>query len=240
MSAQFERLKLTVERVSATDAQDPQIRVELMKHPAAASLSLGALACFESHRRVWKRLIESGASHAMIFEDDLLIAPALTDYQDSRWIPEEAELIKIETNGTRLHLARQALCKIGPERSLARLGSYHSATGGYIVSARLAQKLLPLSRDSIEPVDDFLFDRNGLHNFPIYQMIPAPVVQGASRLAQAAAASWAESSLTEHWAEGVGDATDRVETKIGRVTRRIREEMRARRLGTRYAAVPWG
>ena len=240
MSGMFERIGLTVERLPATDGQDPQAALVLAQHPAAALLSTGALACFESHRRAWQRLIDSGASHALVFEDDLLIAPGLARFQQAGWIPPEVNLVKIETNGNRLHLARYPLYKISDDRTLVRLNSYHAGAGGYILSCGLARKLLPLSRDCLEPVDDFLFDRFGRYGFIAHQMVPAPVMQGKSQLARAQAGNWAEASITEHWTDTVEDSSDQKEGLVGRVLRRVREELRARRLGSRYVAVPWG
>lgn len=240
MSSQFKNLNLVVERVSATDGKDPEIKARFASHPASSRLSIGALATFESHRRVWQKLIESGASHAMIFEDDLVIAPGLAEYQKTEWIPEAADLIKLETHGTRIHVGRKPFCTIGPGRTLVPLRSYHSAAGGYILSARLAERLLPMSRDCLEPVDDFIFNRHGRQDYAIYQMVPAPVVQGASGLAQVDKGNWVQSSLTEHWADGLKDSSDQAETQFGRVLRRFTEELRSIRLATRYATVPWG
>ncbi|TGD61793.1 glycosyltransferase family 25 protein [Tabrizicola sp. WMC-M-20] len=240
MLAQFERLGLVVTRMSATDGQDPEVRTSLLRHPASDRLSPGALACFESHRRAWQALLDSGASHAMILEDDLMIAPGMQTLQILGAIPETADLIKIETNGTRVHIARTSQVSLAQGRRLAGLRSYHSGTGGYIISARLAGKLLALSQTSLEPVDSFLFNADAQRAIDILQMVPAPVVQGASPLVRASAGDWAQTSITEHWAAEADDSSDRPESRVQRVWRRFREEIRAKRLQTRYVTVGWG
>ena len=34
-----------------------------------------AIACFESHRRAWRRIAEGQASHGVVLEDDLILQP---------------------------------------------------------------------------------------------------------------------------------------------------------------------
>ena len=240
MLAQFERLGLVVTRLSATDGQNPDVRATLLRHPAADRLSPGAVACFESHRRAWQALLDSGAPHGMILEDDLMIAPGLRAFQTPEAIPGTADLIKIETNGNRIHLARKPQLALVEGHLLAGLRSYHSGTGGYIISARLARQLLQQSRTSLKPVDDFLFGADAQQAIDILQMVPAPVVQGASPLVRAAAGAWAQTSITEHWAAEVDHSSDQPESRVFRVWRRLREEIRAQRQQTRYVTVGWG
>lgn len=244
MQAQFARIGLVAERLAATDGQDPAVAAALAARHGGGRLSAGAMACFDSHRRIWAMLAAGRAPQAIVLEDDLLLAPPLAAIQRAG-LPAGADLVKIETNGTRVHLARGpglAADAADPGRRLVPLRSFHSGAGGYIVSARLAGRLLALSERSREPVDDFLFDRAGRGSFPILQMVPAPVAQGASRPAQAAGASggWTATSITEHWAPGAADPSDRRETPPARLLRRLREEARALRHGTRYVTVPWG
>ena len=247
MSAQFARAGIPFERIPAVDAQDPAVAAAAARLPASsagAPMSAGAYGCFQSHREFWRRLMASGDSHAMIFEDDVLLAPDTARYLADDWWPAEAQIVRLETLATRAHLDREGACGAGP-RELRRLRSSMLGTGCYALTATAAALLLERTAIVRDPVDQYLFNpaAPGHPSLAIYQMIPAPVIQGdrALRLRQGGVdPAWAASSIQERFAPGQTARRARPESLLGRLTRRLREEIRARRSGTRYVRVPHG
>jgi hypothetical protein len=70
-------------------------------------------------------------------------------------------------------------------------------------------------------------------------MVPAPVIQGDRWKGAGAGASWTETSITQRLAPGDVPGMKR-ETRWDRLRRRLREEFRALRRGTRYAVARHG
>jgi glycosyl transferase, family 25 len=247
MAAQFAAAGMAFERVPAVDGQRPDI----LAATAASGLGLtglrmssGAYGCFQSHREVWRRLVASGDAHALVFEDDLVLAKGIGAYLGTDWVPPDADLVKLETFQTRLHRdAGPGLPALG--RRLHRLRSRHVGTGCYLVSAPAAARLLTATTQISDPIDEALFNEKSalFATLVTYQMDPAPVMQGANQApaaTQTAAADWSASSIPDRFAAGQAAVTSAQEGSLARLRRRLREEIRARAQGTRYVVVPFG
>lgn len=249
ISGEFARAGIPFERVPAVDAQDPEVAAAAARVPPMANgrqISAGAYGCFQSHREIWRRLVASGESHAMAFEDDLLLAPGLAPLLADGWVPDDADIVKMETFGIRIHLARTGT-KTGPQgRRLDLLRSFHHGTACFVISARAAARLLAQTESFGVAIDRFLFDPDSpaCRSLRIYQMSPAPVVQG-DRAAKVGAgqtpdgnAGWARTSITDRFLQ----PTERrkAESQPARLRRRLREEAKALVSGTRYVTVPFG
>lgn len=242
MTGLFAQHRIAFERVAAVDGQDPQVAA------AAAGcgpgmygrkMSAGAYACTQSHREVWRRLVESGAAYAMVFEDDMVVCDGIAGYLDADWIPADADLVRLETFRTRVHRARgRGIDAKG--RRLYRLRSRQSGTGCYMISAKAAQRLFEATGNFADPIDEILFNEASpqFQLLTTYQMVPAPTVQG-DRLATTPA-SWAMTSITERFARNQGIPTELDETGLARLRRRLKEEARSVLSGTRYVVVPFG
>lgn len=244
MTAQFARQGMTVERIPAVDAQDPAVA-------AAAALCRvgftgrvmgpGAYGCFQSHREFWRRLVASGETHGMILEDDLVLSEGLAAYLADGWVPTDADIVKLETYESRIHLDKGEGASAGPRR-LHRLRSRHAGTGCYVISAAAAKRLLAQTEGTPnDPIDEYLFSEASpaFGTLRIYQMVPAPVIQGDRWKGAGAGASWTETSITQRLAPGDVPGMKR-ETRWDRLRRRLREEFRALRRGTRYAVARHG
>ncbi len=241
MTEQFERLGIDFIRVPAVDGQDPGVWTEAKKCGVGfvgKKMSDGAYACFQSHRKIWQMLIESGDGHAMVLEDDVLLSSGVEQYLSANWVPEDADLVKLETFEVRVHLSRNQCAVAGP-RGLKRLASSHLGTGGYVFSKQAAITLLGETRAIDAPIDEFLFNQQSpfFSVLTTYQMTPAPVIQG-DRAKQTT--DWAQTSITERFAQGVTAPNILPETLVQRIQRRLREEIRALRQGSRYVVVPFG
>jgi glycosyl transferase, family 25 len=247
MTAEFAKAGIPFERIAAVDGQDLQVAAEAAQLPLSfenVRISAGAHGCMQSHRKFWCSVVASGDPWGMVFEDDLLLAPDILGCIQDSWVPADADIVKLETFATRVHLGARSLPVFG-NRCVAQLHTTHLGTGCYVVSAAAAARLLRETVACGNPVDHFLFNAS-LPFFPtarIYQMFPAPVIQGDRALAKLqknqSPSGWQMSSIDARVAnEHEGTHLARPETLLRRLWRRGREEMRARVLSTRYVVVP--
>jgi len=244
MTRQFNRQGMSFERVPAIDGQRPDVIAQASKclpSSCGARMSASVYACFQSHREAWRRLVASGEPFALVLEDDLLLADGMAATLENYWIPQDADLVRLETFGTRLHVDAGHGHHFG-SRQLLRLRSGHLGAGCYVVSAKAAQLLLAKSTNFNEPVDVFLFGEGGasFDALVTYQMIPSPAVQGKRPISATTNATWSATSITNRFAPGASTPTPRAETPSHRLIRRVKEEFRAHLQGTRYIVVPHG
>lgn len=167
---QAESLGIEFERLAAVDAATIQAR--------RGRLTTGEIACFESHRLAWKSLVQSGEPWLAVFEDDVILAPAVAPLlRQADWIAKGVDLIKLETFMARTKIAPAGIPVAGT--CLHRLQATHCGSAGYIVSRRAAEWLLSRTQDFTRPVDIVLFDPEqatcrGIH---ILQAVPALCIQ---------------------------------------------------------------
>ena len=64
---------LPVERIEAVDGRDPQALSTSAAAPDSG-LRPGEIACFESHRKVWRRIADDPAPFGLVLEDDVFLA----------------------------------------------------------------------------------------------------------------------------------------------------------------------
>lgn len=180
MMAQAQTLGLVVERIAAVDGRsaDP---AELERWFTASGplgvLSAGDKACFLSHRMAWAAFLASGEAHAVVVEDDVrLCAAARSLLTSDAWVPEGAQLIKLEHYGPQGQ--RVLLRDFRPVTSgfaLAQMLSRHTGTGAYLIGRAAAHRLLAQTCVSL-PVDHLMFNPN---NSPLFaslapqQLVPA-------------------------------------------------------------------
>lgn len=245
------RLGFGFERIPAVDGNAPEL------HERAARLLPGwrrrkmgpnVLACFESHRRAWRKIIDSGDPYALVMEDDLVLAEDFGDLVNETlpaetWLPQDCDILRLETFRIMIDIDRKPGSHV-LGRSIHRLRGRALGTGACIMTARAAKFLLKETEDIREPVDVALFN-NESPLFPrlvIYQMVPAPAVQG--HLAPSAVAgSWARSTLYDERAEieaSLPAPRGLRSTRIWREARRVKAHLKALATGTRYMDVPFG
>ena len=150
------------ERIDAADAKacDPAELDQSRRAGPIGALGDGARACTASHFRVWRKLLSSDASHALVLEDDVEVDPALSEVlADPSWIC--ADLIKVE----KFNAGRPSRLLLGPSlgqapggRAVRPLLSRHTGSAGYIISRRGAERALAKAGQVRVPVDHFLFN----------------------------------------------------------------------------------
>ncbi|MDT6941107.1 glycosyltransferase family 25 protein [Brucella pseudogrignonensis] len=178
MAAQFEKHGLRFERVEAVDgrALSEAELASCIKLSKNWPIPLGPteIGCFLSHRRCIAKAAESEDEFTAIFEDDVTFSNGAARLLSSyKWIPTEAEIVKIDAYGYEVLISRPVSTE-GPY-AVTRLLSRHLQTGGYIISRIAAQRLIKLMDKVPAPVDHFLFDPDDgpFNQLNIYQITPA-------------------------------------------------------------------
>lgn len=142
-------------------------------------LSKGEVACFLSHRKCWQQIVEGIDEYSAIFEDDVIFSDKSAQYlQETDWIPEDADIVKLEVMTRKLIVDKVPAKKID-ERVVTRFYTTNVGAAAYILSRNAAEKLLKMTERFYLPVDHVLFG----HFFPYfeklvcYQVIPALCIQ---------------------------------------------------------------
>jgi glycosyl transferase, family 25 len=170
-------------RVPATDKLDAEIAERAARAQPGLlgfAMSAGAIAVFESHRKVWKLIVDSGDSHGAVFEDDVVCSRDLPRFLSAEWIPADCDVMKLETYRERATMRVSPASQFSGRRVVQLFGR-HLGACAYVISRGAAERLLAASETFSDPVDEFLFNAQSLH-FPrltLYQLDPAPCIQGS-------------------------------------------------------------
>ena len=182
MTSEVERLSLPLFRLPAVNGQmlDDEVSSRWLSQDGPMHhLSKPELACFLSHRAAWELIATGEDPFGAVFEDDLTFSDdALRYFETHNWIPEDAELVKIETTSRKVMLQKPIL-DAGSRRAIAPLVSKHLGAGGYVLSREFAQKLLVATDPITVPVDYALFDPQTrvIKDVSVWQLDPAICVQ---------------------------------------------------------------
>ncbi|AMM84959.1 glycosyltransferase family 25 protein [Martelella sp. AD-3] len=183
-TAVFAAKGLAFERLAAVDGRkmtDVE-RSERLAFPAAGSfdLSPSQVGCYLSHVHAWERFLETDAALAAIFEDDVHLGEDIDRlfYAPEPWIPNDADIVKLETCLQKVPLPEKAESAV-LGRKLVRLTGRHHGAAGYIVTRKGAEKLLANSRKLAVGVDAMMFSPQiAVESRPIvYQLEPAICIQ---------------------------------------------------------------
>lgn len=168
------------ERVCATDGRDlegPEVRYGSAPK-RFEKLTRYERACTRSHAVAWQRLLDSGASHGCILEDDVILSPDFPAFAaDAAWIPADCDVLKIETFLQPL-LIKKRRRQPGRDRWVTRVCSTHYGAAGYILNRRAATALVKHAMRPPRPVDHMLFDVPPLFRaLRVRQLLPALCLQ---------------------------------------------------------------
>jgi glycosyl transferase family 25 len=168
----FERIPaMEGKTLQGCEVSDPQLPMSY------ENLSRYQRACVLSHRLAWTKFLETDERFACILEDDILFSPGFRELmQDESWLPAGAHIVKLETTGQRVLLARQRIsCR---DRCAAVLKSAHFGTAAYVISREGARFFLGRTIRPDRPMDRLMFTRETTEVSPFtYQIIPAPCIQ---------------------------------------------------------------
>lgn len=181
MAAMFDAIGLQITRVSAVDGR--QLSEETIRRwcrgAALGETRRGATGCFLSHRGCWQRIIDEKLPYAAIFEDDLHLGDDVAPlFANGDWVPEEADVVKIETMRQPTRMGKTPIAAPAG-RKLYRLAGKHIGAGGYVVTRKGAEKLLKMSETFGDPVDHFLFNPElpSALSIVTFQLVPAVCMQ---------------------------------------------------------------
>jgi len=140
----------------------------------------GKMGCFLSHQSVWRAIVENDHPYAVVLEDDLHIAESLPKiFETNAWIPEGADLVRLEPSTNRVLLAHKPVAEVAG-RGVHRVLSTTWCTGAYIISKAAAQKILNVAERDHESPDHLLFCYEAsviAQWLKTYQVAPAPCIQ---------------------------------------------------------------
>lgn len=246
-----DRLGFGFERIPAVDGNAPELQERAAKLPLGwrkQKMGPYTLACFESHRQAWCRLLDSGEPYALIMEDDVILAEDFGDLVNETvpggtWIPPDCDILRLETFRIMIHIDRKPVSHAFG-RGIHRLRGRTLGTAACIITARAARFLLQETEDIREPVDVVLFNNESplFPNLVTYQMAPAPAIQG--HLAPSAIAeSWSSSTLFDERAQDEASLMPPRglrSTGIWLTARRMKAHLKGLAMGARYMDVPFG
>ena len=181
MKSLLEGLELQFSRVSAVDGKllsEEEIRSWQGRDVGSHQLRAGETRVLSQPPARCSASLMRGFS-CCIFEDDLhLGTDAAALLRSGAWVPEVADVIKIETKLGYARVDRSPALKVRG-RTLNRLRSRHAGAGGYIVTRKGAEKLLRMSETFSSPADQFIFnlDLPSAASLATYQLLPAVCVQ---------------------------------------------------------------
>ena len=182
METQFSQRGLAFERISACDGnaltEDEILRI---KQTCVSGLDRkpNELACNISHKTCWQLVANGVDDHVCIFEDDVhLSGDAGKFLSSSSWIPEGADLIKLETFNKEAEFYHRQPVE-AQDRTLYPLRGLHQGSAGYIISRTAARRLLDETRNDYGGVSYLLFGPKPARGADLraYQLYPALCIQ---------------------------------------------------------------
>lgn len=198
MQSEAERCNVTLTRIEAVTAEEART-TEAMRSIAPGLLGRKLIApevaCGLSHRAAWAQFVETGQPCGIILEDDAQLAPGFATLAQTDWLPRDADLVRLEANDVQVKLTHVQDLK-GQDRRIGRLKRSQAGTAGYVITRAAAQRLLADPAPMSEPIDVYLFFRVSpwFKALRLYQLVPAPVRQGAFD-AGVSTDTWAGSSI---------------------------------------------
>jgi glycosyl transferase family 25 len=138
-------LGIPFKRVSAVSGKDPSIwkDVQLFKATIYNDLRFpppGQIACFFSHRKIWKEMVDSNIRQALVFEDDAEVKDFDPEVLNIDLKAFGLDQLRLEDNGPRRH--NWSKFKSIPVLGRQAANTPTSGTAAYIVTLEGAKKFL--------------------------------------------------------------------------------------------------
>jgi len=184
MSAEFERLGVEFERFPGVDARllDDAEKADFAKARSRweAPWLDGEIGIFLSHFGIWQMIAAGTERAAAVFEDDVLLSGDLAELlRVDDWIPQDADLVRLEANA-KLRLSGKRRIPRLPARRLYEVHSGTWGAAGYVLTKDAARRLLAYPPETHCPADLFLFrpdSSEAARDLRCYQVVPAVCIQ---------------------------------------------------------------
>ena len=179
IKAQLDLLQIPVERLEAVDGkllseEEVEKLTSSVHFSMGRKLERGEIGCFLSHRKCWKRLLESEEKYALVMEDDLILSDRSPKFMLSDdWIPNTCDLIQlfISPNRKKYVCCREKCSLVTGDQLWIPVSPTPVGTLAYIISREAAEVALKESERFNLPVDEFLFVRSIVaEQFPCYRL----------------------------------------------------------------------
>ncbi|UCI09987.1 glycosyltransferase family 25 protein [Mesorhizobium sp. B1-1-8] len=187
MQSFYINLAVSVDRRNWFDAQADRLGLDIERFDAVSNASIAdsvadqfnvskeAVACFFSHRAIWKEIAAGRDRFAAIFEDDAHLGADLPAFlNDTSWIPADADIVHLEKLGKRFVGIETGQRPLG--RKLYQAISGFAGTAAYIISRECAAKLSATFTEINQEFDRHLFEE-GMPGLKIYKIGPALCIQ---------------------------------------------------------------
>jgi GR25 family glycosyltransferase involved in LPS biosynthesis len=155
----FDAVGISAERFSAVDARRLERYEGIRYRPHSGDrweIPDSLVGCFESHRRLWQRVVDDNLPMAAIFEDDIVVTeemPAVI-----HWLKNggaDFDVVKLDSAGRAVRHGPVVTSR--EDHSLRPILAGTTSAGAYVVSQRGAERLLEWSDPYSDHVDDFVF-----------------------------------------------------------------------------------
>ncbi|MCH7752973.1 MAG: glycosyltransferase family 25 protein [Planctomycetes bacterium] len=171
----------SAERFSAVDAAQPGVLENTGYRPGGWrprwNMTKTEIACFESHRRLWQKIVDDGLDSAFVMEDDVFLSTRCADaIKAIEYAPKDLDVLKID--GSNMNGRYGAFIKLGDYQLRPILQTVQSSAA-YRITFKGASRLLDISHRYSDTVDDFIFQPR--ENWRASQLFPAVAVQGMFR-----------------------------------------------------------
>lgn len=178
MQAQLGAQGITPIRFPAVNGRDPaeRARADVASY---AQLTPGEIGCFESHRRLWQKMVDEGIEAAYALEDDMVVSD---DFAQITY-PDEAlaqiDVIKVDFSPGKPAIYGTRALEIAPGRGIVRQLGTEISTGCYFITRRGAEKLLKLTANYMLPVDTMMFNAQStaFGHLSVWKISPAAATQ---------------------------------------------------------------
>lgn len=179
MWSEIDKLGLSpqTERVSAVDASRGPVRDAFRRNIFSMDcyqLEDSAIACTESHRKAWKRMLALDLDSAVFLEDDMVFAPSFaTTISEITRSSLEFSVVKLDGIPDKIRLGAPIICGAVSVRPLHQ--TLYSC-GAYMLSRHGAERLLKETETYSRAIDLLMYEPRA--GWAMYQAAPAPAVQG--------------------------------------------------------------
>lgn len=174
MSSRLDNLPfIRISAIYGQNLDDSKYILQIEKY----KMGKNEIAVLLSHRKIWQKILNEKIPYACILEDDVLLSDSFPNFiKNSYWLPDNFDIIKLETFFARVFLSLKKMK--ARDRVLRQLGSIHAGAAGYIISSQGASKLLDITKHLHYPVDNLMFEVKTINSeIKIFQMCPALCIQ---------------------------------------------------------------
>jgi glycosyl transferase family 25 len=181
IAAQLAKQKLAYTRIPAVDAKSKAFMSD-ERRPVVDYFGVpmldAELANLRSHQTAWRTIFEQKLRAGIVLEDDAYFGQRFGKFASStNWIPEDAEIIRLEEYYCEGQFDRRSIIRREGYR-LLRLKRLVYNSAAYLVTRKGAQALMETRMSHNVNADQFLFtDTPDFRRLLTYQVDPAPCIQ---------------------------------------------------------------